>query len=657
MAIFYLDYENGNDSNDGLSWATAWKTITNGATANRIAPGDVIRIAKSPPPVSIGNATWTNMSKIVSLVNAQIANIVMCEENWVASANVIASLTTTRKEGNYAISLAIADAFTTGKIAYKELNNVLDLSGYQRISFWIWNSSAINANCLKVVLCSDTTGDTIVDTFYIPAIPSTNRWLPLTIARNGGGNLGSSIRSIAVYADTDPGVVTLLLDDFIACTTNGLNLQSLISKNSQEQGGAEGWYAIQSINGTTIMLDNETNTLANSGRGYSGITETVQTYKRETIKTALALSVTTIVQEVQDSGIVGNNIEFQGGWNPSTNEQDGETFFDGLNGNGYGLYLYSKSYVTLNYLSFCRYHTGIYNYSSNNTIIVVLSNANNNTSAGINFYGGNNNVIDVLYNANNNGNYGLYFSSYAANNIVNLVYNANNNWHSGISFGNSNNNIIYTALNVNNNGAYGVFFYVSFYNIVKFLSTFGNAFAGVVNNYGINYIFNALIAEATEVSGFVPFANASIFSQNHDQTIDNHIIFTDGGQIHSDTSIRHTTSGISWRFDVTSVNRNLVYPLRLIIARIACSADSQVTVKAWFRRNNTGIVGRLVCKGKQIAGVDNDVYADMTVGENIWEQLQIQFQPTENGVVEIEAQAWGGNSWSIWVDDLEISQS
>ena len=44
MAIYYLDYENGNDANDGLSFANRWKTMTNGATAARIAPGDTIRI-------------------------------------------------------------------------------------------------------------------------------------------------------------------------------------------------------------------------------------------------------------------------------------------------------------------------------------------------------------------------------------------------------------------------------------------------------------------------------------------------------------------------------------------------------------------------------------------------------------------------------------
>lgn len=62
MSTFYLDFENGNDASDGSSWANAWKTITTGATNARIAPGDIIRIAKSPAPSSVGNGTWTGTS-------------------------------------------------------------------------------------------------------------------------------------------------------------------------------------------------------------------------------------------------------------------------------------------------------------------------------------------------------------------------------------------------------------------------------------------------------------------------------------------------------------------------------------------------------------------------------------------------------------------
>lgn len=67
MATFYLDQDGGNDANNGTTFALRWKTITNGATAGRLAVGDTIRIMASPDPTSIGNATWTGGGRPASL--------------------------------------------------------------------------------------------------------------------------------------------------------------------------------------------------------------------------------------------------------------------------------------------------------------------------------------------------------------------------------------------------------------------------------------------------------------------------------------------------------------------------------------------------------------------------------------------------------------
>ena len=70
MATFYLDFDGGNDANTGLSFAQRWQTITNGATAARIAPGDEIRVMASPDPTSMGSATWTGGGRPASLAGS-----------------------------------------------------------------------------------------------------------------------------------------------------------------------------------------------------------------------------------------------------------------------------------------------------------------------------------------------------------------------------------------------------------------------------------------------------------------------------------------------------------------------------------------------------------------------------------------------------------
>ncbi len=127
--------------------------------------------------------------------------------------------------------------------------------------------------------------------------------------------------------------------------------------------------------------------------------------------------------------------------------------------------------------------------------------------------------------------------------------------------------------------------------------------------------------------------------------------------IRTDATQTHSTASYSWKFSPTSANRSQYYPLNQSIAKVACAANALVTIRAWFRRDNTGLTGKLVCKGGQISGVSADVTASMTEVANTWQQLTITFTPTESGVVDIEAQFWGGASYNGWVSDLDIAQA
>ena len=61
MAVLYVDLENGNNSNNGTSFATRKKSIESASTA--AAAGDEIRVMGNEPPVLLGNATWTSDQK------------------------------------------------------------------------------------------------------------------------------------------------------------------------------------------------------------------------------------------------------------------------------------------------------------------------------------------------------------------------------------------------------------------------------------------------------------------------------------------------------------------------------------------------------------------------------------------------------------------
>lgn len=724
----------------GDSWANAWLTFTNGATAARIAPGDIIRIAKSPAPYSLGNGTWTNgpipgtqgitsstnatpivvtknahgyvngdvvqivghttntnangvwivanatantfelqgsvgngvggatgtvqkiNSKAVVLATAQTKIVDTCDAVWTANGTgdttpSVVAITTDGKEGaNCAKFLLDSSPQTSIMQAYKALGASTDFSAYQKLTFWIKNSAAISANQWTLTLCSDTAGATPVDTFAIRAIPSVNRWVPLTIARNGGGNLGAAIQSVAVNTGSSAPTASsnILLDNIQACTTNGLNLQSLVSKNSLEQGGTEGWYGLQSIKGTILLLDNDTNTLANAGRGYMGTTETVTTYARETIKTSMATNSGDVVSSITDSGsLAGGNIQYQGGYNTSNSAQDGETFLDGLNGMGTGVNCQSKSYLTFNLLNTHRYSLGFF-IDSNNVTFTQCNNVFNCTAGGFSIgYSCFNCSFNNIRNINNNSGYSLSITGSTGNYFSNM--SANNCLGYGVTGG------VYLCTfnncNIKNNSNREVQIVggcsVYFYNC----SIDGNTIGFQCGSGARVYLFNSLVGDPTEYSPHDTFSSAFVFSTKHDQTADNHWIFTDGGTWNSMATDRAGGSGLMWKGIITSSNRHSGYPLTLSLAKFALNANVQVTIKAWCKKDHaTNVVGKLVVRGGQIAGVASDVVATKSDVSGTWEQLSITFTPTEKGVVEVEGWAYyaAGNS-NVYFGEVSAS--
>ena len=377
MATFYLDYEGGSDAADGTTFANRWKTITGGATAARIAPGDIIRVMASLAPTSLGiNATWTKNSPTVTLASALNVLIDECESAWTGSTNITSSTDGlfNYRSGSAALAITFGSAFTTGKAAYKDLGGSNDYSGYQGITFWLKTTVAIAASTLSMRLCSDTTGDTTVDTLVIPAISQINQWVPIWI--DTAGALGSAIQSIALYADADPGTPTVYIDNISTTKAAGndcLTLASLIGKNTT----GEVFWGIRRINGTALTLDQSPSMgFSDIGqeKGYHGTTESVTTYKLNGIYTDMT-ATSTAVQEVQDSGSSGSPITFSGGWDRTNmSTQDGETHFDGRTGAAYGIYAASKSYVSFEKIHLHRYDLGMYlNATSNFSLNDVMS--------------------------------------------------------------------------------------------------------------------------------------------------------------------------------------------------------------------------------------------------------------------------------------------
>ena len=111
--------------------------------------------------------------------------------------------------------------------------------------------------------------------------------------------------------------------------------------------------------------------------------------------------------------------------------------------------------------------------------------------------------------------------------------------------------------------------------------------------------------------------------------------------------------------NLTSAKRNIYYPLEFSIAKIAVTANSQVTFDCYFKKAGTGVAGGLRCKYGQIAWLDGTNDIVVTCPNNTSRnKVTLQFTPTESGIVEIEALLWNVSIYgqSIIIDDISVSQ-
>jgi hypothetical protein len=247
MPTFYLDPVGGNDANDGTTFANRWKTFNLGATGARIAPGDTIRVMASPAPTLVGSCGWTNNAGTVT-VPSGIYKVIEDGSTWTASANVTTSNAGSKKGGaSGPAAMTIAAAFTTGKVAYKALGSTMDLSAFQQISMWMQTSPLIAQGVFTLALCSDTTGDVPVATITFDW--GTPQALAMTaMVKDFGSALPSNVNSIALYAVSDPGSVSIQLNNITACkapsAADSLTHLSLIGKNINLPWAAGATYAV-----------------------------------------------------------------------------------------------------------------------------------------------------------------------------------------------------------------------------------------------------------------------------------------------------------------------------------------------------------------------------------------------------------------------------
>lgn len=639
MATWYIDPVGGNDANTFASYAQRGKTVAALTSGKGLAAGDTIQLIETAATALSSSATWTNGSPTITLGASVTQIITDCETAWTASANVTSTASTTSpREGTKVAQHVIAAAFTTGLASYYA-TGTLDLSGYQQVSFWFKTSVACASGDFSLKLCTDTAGVTAAHTITVPAVSITNQWVEVTV--DTGGAMNSAIKSVALYQNVDYAV-TISLDNILACkatsSVDALTLHSLIGKTS---GAAGQWFAIRSINGTTVILDPGVNTTTNYG--YYGTTETVTTYRMEPHDAAIAASTSTAACAVQVAGTPTAPITLSGGWTAASSmaTQAGYTAFSMRGGSGVCFSNNAKANVVFTNLIATRSQWGF---------VCTASNSSRNE------------YTDCQ--ATSTTTVAFYFNGTFANGTASSCYSAGTGYgvlnaagevlvKGGALIGASTTN---GAIN-SSAGSITVLGSVIANNVTAFTSAgapiyvYNGTCSGNTtvfqNTFGAAKLFldNTAYSSNTNVINSSSTLNGmEAHFRNYNATAGDHRIYTESSVAIFDTSTYPTGGqGGSWKLSPTTTNRTAYYPIIVPIKPgPLLRANQPVTIKGQYKRDSANITASVVVKGGYLNGISTDQTATLSAAAGTWATFSITVTPTVTGFPQIELQCYDG---------------
>lgn len=614
-------------SNDGSSWALAKRSMVSEADA-------IYKIRKSPDAVNLGiTAQWTYRSKTVTLASALTQEIdPATTTNWVASTNVSLSTNTTRKYGASALRISIASNFVPGKVCYRTLPSTLNLSSFDKVSLWAY-VSVIGTELisgLKICLCSDSVGNTVVDTLYFNPMGQTSSYHAMTLKK--GSPLGASINSIAIYTEFVAPAFILQINNIFAC--NSLTLNSLIGKSNSRTSQ---FYPIQSIYGTTIIFDNGGyNTSTHPG--YDGTTENADIY-------AVTPLLYDPFQKTILSAVVNNSMRISGGWNSVTDEQDGISWIDLVSMYQLSMTLSGNNNKhIIEHIGFVRGRNALVGISIQSLTNVHITGVELSSQFGgadgsaefdgLYYYMNLGNLVfqsgvhrvakNILSSSNSFSNYGLIINSFGCY-YENIEVRNHAYW--GFQFADTAEQNYIKNLKIKD-PLYSLFRFGGRENVIDNLEIDSSVAAGEV--YG-----NCIIKDSDELPSGVSKVFCKIYNKNKVSGAHEYYIY--GKVVRWQTTIKHGTEPGAWYFNGYSIPPSYVsaeFPMAIKLAEIAVEAGQQITIRAWiYNAKDTDFI---TIRRTSSFNIDSDYYTYAEDKGSVWQEIGITLIPERSGVLTLE---------------------
>jgi hypothetical protein len=662
MTIRYLDPENGNDANDGLSFGTRKKTFGS-ATAGAKA-GDELRVIASPEPTLVGSATWTDNSRLIALPPGTNKEIPVGPTAWTPSANVTATVTTSALKHGASIYLLFANGFTTGKAAYRALAEPLDLSTFQSLSAFFQSTVPLAANTLELHLCSDLTGDVPVAVLPLSAgvgeTLGTSRFI--TVFRDLGAPISEAVRSISIWANTDPGFVAVYLNNLVACKAasapDHVSHTTLLGKNTEQEWE---WYSLGGIDDSGAHTGGASTSTV--GRPYRGVSESVPTFALQ------PMFLGGVPNDRLLSGASSSLTQISGGWDrESMAQQTGESWLTGRYNSTTGLGSSGSNALGFLISNLGFAHVAGPALSEKNWQIDLLGilacdqqiaePASASTGGGSypkiwkvrQVWGGTTPLTDPAINQQ-----GQAVSVLAAERVHGFPGATQ---PAVLLNGDEQVERHHRLVRVDNNRTWGV---------GTGVGTRASLSGTILENNDTADLYVALGSVLSASGCDMRSAKKVAFSSLSDRCAAAYLSYAGpDGTVHetvrnsytviTDREVRHAASGFSWKLtQVEEPPFTAALPSEYEVGLVAVRAGQPVTISAWLRRNQPDINVGLRVREDWVTGVQAQ-NTWMTAASDAWEQVSLSFTPTAEGVVSICLATFGGYNRSAWIDDLAVSQ-
>lgn len=356
MTIYYCDFNGGNDTNNGTSFALRKKTLS---SFTALSPGDTVRVMGTVATSLTGITCTVNTGDTYMTITSCGADMWL-EGVWTSidASCTKSTETTDYKEGSTSQKFTLVNPPTNTPVAVFNFSSSLNLSAYNAFTAQLKCDTLIGSNiAANIEVGTVANGGGLNSTSALSyASIAPNVWKVVTTATSA---LSSAELSLALVSAAHPftGTVNIWVDAIEASTL--IAYGGLVGINDGI------WYPIRALTGgTTLYFDKDPNSELSTGAGqgwYQANQSGAQLYSLGATLNMKGLTSGSTETYAGGSGTASQPITISGGWDSTAmTTQSGVTHIQSNGSSGMtGLTCGAFAFITLDHFVFSRFATGI----------------------------------------------------------------------------------------------------------------------------------------------------------------------------------------------------------------------------------------------------------------------------------------------------------